>query len=217
MKTDRELELDVADQLDFEPCVNAHNIAVSARNGVVTLQGSVPSYADKVAATNSAKLVNGVKGLHDEVVVALPGIHQRADKQIAMAALNAIKSITTVPPDSLRVIVRNGRLMLDGNVENRCQKEIVEEIVKNITGVVSVTNLLSLKPQEPQPDVETAIKSAFERHALLHAEKIQVEALGSRIILRGSASSLVEKDEAERAAWSARGVTEVENCITVAD
>lgn len=215
MKIITELKEDALAQLKFECGRAAAGVQISANDGTVTLRGTVPNYAEKVAAIKAVQRVGGVKEVMDELVVKLPDHQKCTDAEIQTAAYNAISWITTVPTDGLEITVQNGKLTLEGKVESWSQRSAVEDVVRHLGGIVDVTNLIVIKPQPMEPDVKAAIESAFERHALLDAEKIAVEINGTKAILRGTTSSLAERAEAEQAAQSARGVTDVENRIVI--
>jgi osmotically-inducible protein OsmY len=216
MKTDLELKKDILAELAYEPSINAADIGVLVKQGGVVLNGSVSSYAAKLAAAHAAKRVAGVKGVADEIAVRLPDSSRRTDDEIAAAAAKSIDWIITVPTGAVTVTVRDGWLTLKGVVEWAHQKNAAEEAVQHLTGVKGINNLIIIKPKQPTPsDVSTAIKAAFERHALLDAQKITVETSGSKVVLRGTLGNCLEREEAERAARSAPGVSEVENHIII--
>ena len=216
MKTDLELKKDILAELAYEPSINAADIGVLVKQGGVLLNGSVSSYAAKLAATHAAKRVAGVKGVADEIAVRLPDSSRRTDDEIAAAAAKLIDWIITVPTGAVTVTVRDGWLTLKGVVEWAHQKNAAEEAVQRLTGVKGINNLIIIRPKQPTPsDVNTAIMAAFERHALLDAQKIAVETSGSKVVLRGTLGSCLEREEAERAARSAPGVSEVENRIII--
>jgi osmotically-inducible protein OsmY len=215
MNNDHSLELEVLEQLKSNSHVNADDIFVSVINGTVTLDGTVPTYAYGVAASESIKHMYGVLEVINNLVVRLSEAHRRSDSEIRDAAIDAIGFITTVPMESVTVTVRNGWLRLEGTVEHWHQKDAAEIAVRHLTGLVGITNLMSVRPLESQPDVCNAIEVAFERHALLDARKINVAKNGTTVFLSGNASCMAAKTEAERAAWSAKGVENVENQIAV--
>jgi len=215
MNSDLDLKEDVLAELEYEPSVKVEDIGVSVKDGIVTLTGSVSSYAEKLAAARAAKRLAGVRGLAEDIVVKLPDSSRRTDGDLAAASVDAIKWITTVPEDSVKVIVRDGWLTLEGAVEGRHQRVAAEEAVRNLAGVRGVTNLVVVAPKTAPVDVKCAIKAAFERHALLDAQQIQVEVKGGTVVLRGNVQSFIEREEAERAASAAPGVTNVENRIVL--
>ncbi len=215
MKTDIQLHKDIVDALAFEPSLNAANIGIAVKDGVVTLTGEVTSYPERWTAERVAKSVVGVRGIAEDVQVNLPERHKRTDTEIAQAALSAMKWDINVPHQALQVKVENGWVTLTGNADWRFQKTHAESAVRFLTGVRGVTNLIQLHPNIQPKDVKAKIEQAFERQARIDAGHIQVEVSGAKVILRGAVMSYAERDEAEMAAWSAPGVTEVKDEIKV--
>jgi osmotically-inducible protein OsmY len=216
MKTNTQLQRDVMDELEFEPSFNASNIGVTAKDGIVALRGKVSSYAEKYAASEAAERVIGVRAVTDEMKVDLPSFHQRDDQDIAQAALNALKWHGRVPKDAIKVKVDQGWVTLEGTVDYKFQKTAAEDAVQNLTGVTGVINSISLKAVVAPPDLKVQIENALKRAAELDGERIDVEVDGNRVILRGRVSSWAERDEAERAAWSAPGIWDVDDKLEIA-
>ena len=216
MKTDKQLQMDVINELAWDPRVTEKEIGVAARDGVVTLTGSVASCAQKHAAVQAAGRVGGVKGIADELEVELPGDHRRTDADIAHAAVSALRWDVEVPSDRVTVRVEGGRVTLEGDVEWQYQKTAAERDVRSLTGVQGVTNLIAVRPHPVSTAaVAQRIKDALRRNAELDAERITVEANDGRVTLRGQVRSWVERHDAEHAAWGAPGVSHVEDRITV--
>jgi osmotically-inducible protein OsmY len=215
MKTDREIELDVKDELQWDPDLDATDIAVTVKKGVVTLAGFVKSYADKYEAESAAKRVAGVLGVANDIEVRVPSMHERPDPEIARDAVAAIKGQLPISSENIKVIVKDGWVTLEGTVEWQYQKNTAETAVRRLKGVRGVTNSILLKPRAEPSDIKRKIQEAFKRSAEVDANRIAVEANGSEVILKGTVRSWIEREEAERVAWAAPGVTTVEDRIVV--
>ena len=215
MRTDSDIERDVKDELQWDPDLDATDIAVSVKNGVVTLTGFVRSYTDKYEAEAAAKRVAGVVGVANDIEVRMPSVDERPDPEIARDAVAAIKSQLPISSEHIRVIVKNGWVTLEGHVEWQYQRSTAETAVRRIKGVKGVTNLIQLRPRAEPSDIKRKIQEAFKRSAEVDANRIQIEANGGEVILKGTVRSWIEREEAERVAWSAPGVTNVVDRIVV--
>ncbi len=217
MKTDMQLQRDVIEELAWQPNIREAEIAVGARNGVVTLSGYVDSYAQKYAAARAVEAVRGVRAVADDLQVRLPQAFVRSDTEIAHAAVSALKWDVEVPDARLKVLVDDGWVSLDGAVDWQFQRTGAETAVRHLAGVKGVINRITVQqPKVSAYEVNQRIEKALKRSAALDADKITIEAKDGRVVLRGTVRSWTEREDAERAAWAAPGVTEVDDELAVA-
>ena len=215
MSSDLELRQDVLDELEFEPSVNAAHIGVTANRGVVTLTGFVTSYAEKTMAERAARRVKGIKAIAEEIEVRLPSDTKRADDEIAARAIDILKWQVGVPADRIKVKVEKGVVTLTGDVDWQFQKTEADHVVHKLSGVFDVVNQIRVASPIHAVEVKEKIEKALQRSAELEASRITVETEGGRVILKGRVRAWYERDIAERAAWSAPGVTEVVDRLTI--
>ena len=213
MKSDYQLQHDVLDELVWQPSLDASQIGVTAKNGVVTLTGSVPQYVDKIEAERIAKSIAGVKAVADEIDVRLIGTIN--DTDIANAALYTLRWHSWIPNERIKVTVRDGWITLEGTVDWQYQRESARDVVCHIHGVKGVTNQIGLTAKPQSKDIGSKIEAAFKRSAEVDARHVQVDACDNTVVLTGNVSSSAERAEAERVAWAAPGVTAVDNRLTV--
>ena len=215
MKTDAKLQQDVIEELKWDPSVGRAEIGAAARDGVVTLSGQVDTYAQKYAAEAAAKRVGGVRAVAEDLLVKPPLASTRTDTDIAHAALAAIRWDTEVPDDTLKLRVENGWITLEGTVEWNFQRSAAERAVRYLTGVRGISNLISVRPDVSVAEVRDKIENALKRSAEIDAKHISVEAHDGAVVLSGKVRSWAERTDAERAAWSAPGVSSVEDRILI--
>ena len=214
---DLELKKNVESELNWEPSINAAEIGVAVKDGIVTLTGRVQSYWDKVEAEHAVDRVAGVKAVVNELEIRLPYANERTDEDIARAAIDNLKWSVLVPADKIKVKVSKGWVTLEGTVDWQFQKTAAEKAVRKLIGVIGVSNLVDVKPRVSKHEVKSTIESALKRSAELDASRIKVETDGDKVTLTGTVHSLFEKEEVERAAWRSPGVRSVENRIRVGE
>ena len=213
--TDKDIQENVMRELEWDPEVNSSEVGVAVEDGIVTLSGQVDSYWIKKAAEKAAKRVKGVKGIAQEIAVSYLGMAP-TDKDIAESAVHSIKWDTTIPDEAVTVKVENGWVTLDGEVNWHFQKVAAENVIETMKGVKGVTNLITIKPRVQASIVKSAIKTALERRADIEAEQVEVTTENNTVTLRGSVKTWSERNEIQKAAWSAPGVTRVDNQLVIA-
>jgi osmotically-inducible protein OsmY len=213
--TDKDLKLLVEKALEWEPSLECGDVAVSVDEGVVTLRGTVSSYAEKMTAERVALHVYGVKAVANDLSVHLPSRLERTDTEIAQAAVHALHWNTVVPDEGVRVTVSGGWVTLDGTIDWQYQRDAAARAIRDLTGVKGVINNLTVQPRVKTMDVREQIEAAFKRSAEIDARRIEVSAEDGRVILSGTVRSWAERQQAERAAWAAPGVRQVDDRLAV--
>jgi osmotically-inducible protein OsmY len=214
-RSDEAIQQDVLDELKWNAYVRPNEIGVSVKDGIVTLTGWVDSYMKKIAAEEAAHRVPGVKAVANDIEVRLLSSDERTDADLAAAVLNALKWNAAIPTDKIDVTVSKGWVTLKGEVEFGFQKRDAERAVQRLKGVKGVTNLITVPSLVSPSELKQQIEKALVRNAQMDASRITVETQGSKVILRGTVRSYAEKKAAEDTAWSAPGVTDVDNRITI--
>lgn len=215
MRTDNELRTDIVAELSWDPSIRHEDIATAVKDGVVTLAGTVDTFAQRYSAERAVERVKGVKAIANDLIVKLPGAMERSDADLAHAAVNALRWNIQVPDERIQVKVTKGWLTLEGEVDRYYEKEAADGAVRYLVGVRGVSNMITLRAMPTKADVKQRIRTSLTRQAELDADHITVETDGPRITLGGTVRSVAERRDAERAAWNAPGVTNVENTITV--
>lgn len=215
MKSDLQLHRDIADELSWDPQLRECEVGVAVKEGVVTLSGRVPTYAQKHAAERAAQRVTGVRALADDLEVKPSSVFVRSDTDIAHAAVSALKWNASVPADMVSIKVENGWITLSGKLSWWYQSDAAERAMRSLVGVRGISNFIVVSPPASEKLVSKGIEQALERSAQVEAKGIKVEVLDGKVVLKGKVHSWAERREAERAAWSSPGVRLVEDQLLV--
>jgi len=216
MKTDLQIKADVTAELVWDPAVNATNVGVAVKDGIVTLSGVVDTYLQKHAVERAARRVSGVRGIAIDLDVQLAPDHKRSDAEIAQAALHALRWHSLVPDDQVKVEVEDGSVTLTGEVDWAYQSASAEQCLHPLVGVKGVTNNIRLTQRADPVELKQDIAAAFARHAQREASRIAIDVEGGVITLTGEVESLAEHDAAIGTAYAAKGVTRVVDRLQVA-
>jgi osmotically-inducible protein OsmY len=215
MINDKQLQQAVTDELAWEPSITSAHIGVTAKDGVVTLSGHVPSYWEKRSAETAASRVKGVKAVVEEIKVKLFGDNLWTDEQIAEHGVRNLASDSSLPKDRIKLTVEKGWVTLTGSVDWHYQKSAAEYDVHRLIGVLGVTNKIEVKPPAEAYQVREKIEKALSRVAPFDAEDISIKTDGGKVTLGGNVRNWYERDLVETAAWSAPGVTQVQDNIAL--
>ena len=212
----KQLRQNVLDELQFEPSIDAANIGVAVDGGVVTLTGHVASYAQKIAAEQAVRRVEGVRAIAQEIAVRYPNDKKTSDDEIAKRALNILGWYAMIPQDTVKVTVQKGLVILTGEVIWQYQRKAAEDAIHKLSGVTGVINRISLKPTVSATDFRMKIEGALARHAQIEAEAIKVNVRdGNKVSLEGKVDSWEEREAVENAAWAVAGVESVDDRLTI--
>lgn len=214
MKTNEDLQRDVQNAIKWEPLLHAAEIGVTAKDGVISLTGTVDSYAKKLEAEHATKNVAGVKAVVEKIEIT-GSWAKITDSEIAMEVLNALKSDWQVPNEKVKVKVEKGWITLEGELSWNYQKEAAEKSINNLTGVKGVTNDITIKPDKHDALEQKDVEDALERNWSINTNDITVKVSGTKVTLTGSVSSWYQKNEAGRIAWMTPGISSVDNELEI--
>jgi osmotically-inducible protein OsmY len=215
MKTDAQLQQDVIAELKWDPSIDAEQIGVEVKDGVVTLAGHVGSYAEKREAELAAQRVAGVKALAIEMDIALAGPNQRTDADIARSAKNVLEWLTPLASDTVKVMVESGWITLSGETGWEFRRQAAARAVHYLMGVTGVTNNIELTPTLSRAAVKADIEAALRRRAADDAQNISVDVREGDVTLTGTVHSWSERDLARQAAWGTPGVRNVVDQLSI--
>jgi osmotically-inducible protein OsmY len=210
-----DIEQDVMNELRWAPDLDEKGVTVKVTDDIATLSGRVHSYLERHNAENAAKRVVGIAGVVNDIKVHLAVKDLVPDVQIAREASAAINRELPAACRGIKVSVHQGRITLEGEVEWYFQRNCAEVAMLYLRGVVALSNLLLVRPRSMPIEIKEQIRDAFLRSAVIDANAISIDASGGEVVLRGKVRSWAERDEAQRTAWSAPGVTLVRNEIAV--
>jgi osmotically-inducible protein OsmY len=214
MKTDEDLKRDVITELSWNPLVPEKWVQVTVSEGVVTLTGTLDTYVQKVAAKRTVGRVGGVKAIVVELKVAPLDIDRRSDTDIAAAVWHVLSWSTSIPA-GVKLTVENGWVTLSGELDWDFQRQAVERIARPLKGVVGITDNIQLKTLPTPGNLPKRIHDALTRQAMGEARRIKISVAGSVVTLRGHVHSWAERGSAEGTTWSAPGVSQINNQLTI--
>ena len=215
MKNNEDLQRDVQNAIKWEPLLTAAEIGVTAKDGVITLTGTVDSYSKKMEAEEAARNVGGVKAVVEKIEVKIGSSWQKNDNDIATEVIKALGTNCDVPQDKVKVKVEKGRVWLSGQVQWDFQKEAARTAIRHLEGVKAVMNNVTFTSDEDEAVEKAAIEGALLRHWSIENEDIDVEVSGHTVTLTGTVNSVYQKNEAARLARNAPGVWNVENNLVI--
>lgn len=215
MKNNEELQRDVQNAIKWEPLLNAAEIGVTAKDGVVSLTGVVDSYAKKMEAETAAKKVIGVQALIEKIEVKFPNSWTKTNTEVANEVLTALKSNWSVPKDKVTVKIEDGWVTLEGELAWNYQREAAKNAVKFLTGVKGVTNNIKIKSEIHDAIEKKDVENAIARNWSIDNHDIRVNVSGTTVTLTGTVGSWYQKEEAGRIAWNTPGIWHVENELAI--
>lgn len=215
MRSDAQIQKDVMAELKWQPSLSSAEIGVAVKNGVVTLSGQVNSFIKKATAERAAKNIAGVKAVAEDIEVRSTSSLAKSDTEIAAAILKALEWNSAVQHERIKIKVENGVVRLDGEAEWDFQRTQAKKAIEKLDGVKMVLNFITLKPHAEPLDIQQKIEAAFKRSATIDSKKVNIDVIGSKVVLHGKVRSFAEKQDAENAAWAAPGVLIIDNQLEI--
>lgn len=215
MRSDAQIQKDVMAELKWQPSLSSSEIGVAVKKGVVTLSGQVDSFLKKATAERAAKNVAGVKAVAEDIEVRSASSLAKSDTEIAVAILKALEWNSAVQHERIKIKVENGVVRLDGEAEWDFQRTEAKKAIEKLDGVKMVLNFITLKPHAEPVDIQQKIEAAFKRSATIDSKKVNIDVIGSKVVLHGKVRSFAEKQDAENAAWAAPGVLTIDNQLEI--
>lgn len=217
MINNEDLQRNIQDAIKWEPMLNAAEIGVVVKDGVVTLTGTVDSYAKKIEVIHATKRMSGVKAIIEEIIIDYGKSVQKSNADIATDVLNALKWDWEVPLDKIQVEVEDGWVTLNGVLEWNFQRESAQKAIKHLKGIKGITSKITIQSESNDSIEKEGILSALKRNWSINSKQIHVSVIENRVCLTGVVHSWYEKEEAERIVWNAPGVLAVQNDLTIID
>lgn len=215
-KSDLQIQQDVMREMRWDTRIEPTEVGVEVDNGVVTLTGTVESFAKKYAAMEAAHRVAGVLDVANDIAVHLPGSPGRTDTEIARAVRHALEWDAFVPDQRIRSSVSEGWVTLEGEVEYLREREDAARVVRRLGGVKGVWNQITVKPKKVDPaGIRKMIEEALERRAEREAESIGVTVDDGTVTLSGKVRSWLEKDAVVGAIGHAPGVRTINDKLRI--
>jgi osmotically-inducible protein OsmY len=211
MKKDIEIQANVIEELKSLPSINASEIGVAVKNGIVNLSGTVDSYPKKIAIERAVIKIKNVKGIAEDMIVRLNGSSNKTDAEIAQAVLYALEWHSGLEPEKIKIFVEKGVVSIEGNVEWDYKRKLASKAITNIIGVTGIINNMKISGRPLASEIKEKIHASFARNANVDADRIKVEVLGKKVILSGNVSNWAERKEAEQSVWVLPGVSEIDN------
>lgn len=213
MKSDEIIQKNVMEELKWVPSLNASEVGVAVKNGIVTLSGIVSSYPQKIRAERAVSKIAGVRGIAEDIMVKLNVSDTRSDSEIAQTVLKELEWHSAVNIDKVKIFVEDAVVTLEGSVNWDYQRKSASKVLAPVKGIKTIINNIKIEPSPVPKEISEKIHASFLRKANIDANNIKIEVQGNKIILTGRVRNLEEKMDAENSVWSSPGVAHVDNLL----